>query len=835
GAAANLRPGRNVIAVRVTNSTGPAGLTLGIFQSYFGGEFETITPTEWLCSDKLAKGWNTPKFSAKGWVKAKVVGQPGDAPWGEVAQEVDGPRRSQMLRKEFELPAEVVRARAYVSGLGYYELRLNGFRVGDDVFTPGWTQYEKRIQYQVYDVTDLLKIGRNAVGAILGNGWWSSGLGWAGGMERHAKPGENLRFLLQLEVECTDGSKHVIVTDSSWAAHLSPIVEDTLYHGETHDARLEQPGWDKPRFDAKDWQPVKIVKDPLRKLCAQRGPTLRVTEELYPVKITEPKPGVYVLDFGQNHPGRPKLTVKAPRGTTIRMVHAEYLKPDGTLERANYRSARVTDTYICKGSGVEVWEPRFTYRGFRYMQVTGLPSKPDRTTIVSRVLHSAPPMAGTFECSNPLLNRILKNVRWGQRSNMHSVPTDCPQRDERLGWMGDAQAFAPTSIWNMDMALFFTKWMRDILEAQQPDGAVPGVCPNVGDWVIGPGRSAWADAITIIPWYVYVYYGDRQILEQAFPGVRKWVEYMQTKLSKDGLYEEPTWGDWVPVEPTPDRPIAAMFGYHSTNLLAHMAQILGKKKDADRYRKLAEAQRRAFNKKYLKPDNNYVTATQTSNILPLAFGMVEPDRQQAVADNIAKDVKKHGGHHTTGFLGTAFILPVLAQHGHADLAYGIVNTDEYPSLGYMIKKGATTIWERWNTDQMGPGMNSRNHFAFGSMAQWFYEGLAGLNPDPEQPGFKHVIVRPYIVGDLKWVRADYPTLYGRLASEWKREKGSLRLRVTIPPNTTATVCLPARDVARVTESGQPLTQAPGVTVKGPEGDRLLVRVAAGTYEFVIQQ
>ncbi|HID24599.1 MAG TPA: rhamnosidase, partial [Planctomycetaceae bacterium] len=353
----------------MTNATGPAGLTLGIYQSYFGGDFETITPTDWLCSDKPAKGWNTPKFAAKEWVKARVVGQPGDAPWGEVSQEVDGPRRSQMLRKEFELPAEVVRARAYVSGLGYYELRLNGFRVGDDVFTPGWTQYEKRIQYQVYDVTDLLKVGRNAVGAILGNGWWSSGLGWAGGRERHAKPGENLRFLLQLEVECTDGSKHRIVTDSSWTAHRSPIVEDTLYHGETYDARLEQPGWDKPRFDARGWKPVKVVKDSLRKLCAQRGPTLRVTGELYPVQITEPKPGLYVLDFGQNHPGRPKLTIKAPRGTTVRMVHAEYLKPDGTLERANYRSARVTDTYICKGDGVEVWEPRFTYRGFRYMQV----------------------------------------------------------------------------------------------------------------------------------------------------------------------------------------------------------------------------------------------------------------------------------------------------------------------------------------------------------------------------------------------------------------------------------------------------------------------------------
>lgn len=830
--AVNLHTGKNVIAVKVTNKGGEAGFALGICQSYYGGERRYLQPSQWLCSTEMQPGWNTPKFQPKGWKKAKVVAQPGGQPWGPIAQDVDGPRRSQLLRKEFVLPADVEKARAYVTGLGFYELHINGLRVGDDVFTPGWTQYEKRIQYQVYDVTNLLKIGRNAVGAILGNGWWSSGLGWAGGQERHAKPGENLRFLLQLEITCTDGSKHTVVTDGTWTSHLSPILEDTLYHGETYDARLEQPGWDKPYFKAEDWRPVRVVQDSLQKLCAQRGPTLRVTEELHAVEITEPKPGYFVLDFGQNHPGRPRLTVQAPAGTTIRMVHAEELKPDGTLYRANYRSARVTDTYICKGDGVEVWEPRFTYRGFRYMAVTGLPQKPDRNTVVSRVLHSAPPMAGHFECSNPLLNQIWHNVVWGQRSNMHSVPTDCPQRDERLGWMGDAQIFAPTSMWNMDMALFFTKWTRDILDAQQPDGAVPGVCPNVGDWVIGPGRSAWADAITMIPWYVYVYYGDRQILADAYPGVKKWVEYMQSKLSPDGLYEQPTWGDWVPVEPTPDRPVAAMYGYYSTRLLARMAQILGKQKEAEHYAQLAEKQRQAFNKKYFHPDtNSYVTGTQTSNILPLAFGMVEPDKRQAVADSIAADIRKHNGHHTTGFLGTGFILPTLAQYGYADLAYGLLNTVEFPSIGYMIQHNATTIWERWDTDKQGPGMNSRNHFAFGAMAQWLFEGLAGLRPDPGRPGFKHIVVKPYVVGDLKWVRVEYPTPYGRLASYWQRKSDGLHLQLLIPANTTATVYLPASDPADVTEGGQPLPPAWEPKVERAERDWVVVQIPAGAYRF----
>ena len=832
GGKAALRPGKNRLAVKVANADGPAGLTMGVELVWEDGKRDVVRPDNWLCSDKPARDWEKPAFvPPRCWVKAKGVGKFGAKPWGDLMQVRDAPRRSQMMRGEFTLPAKVAKARVYVTGLGMYELWMNGKRAGKDVFTPGWTQYEKRIQYQVYDVADLLKQGRNAVGALLGNGWWSSGLGWKGA-SRHAKPDENLRLLMQLEVTCDDGSKHIFTTGPGWRASDSPITEDTLYHGEAYDARLEQRGWNEPAFDDSAWPPVVVAEGQMEKLCAQRGPALRVTEELKAKKITEIKPGVYVLDFGQNHSGRPRLTVRAPAGTTIRMTHAEYLKDDSTLQQDNYRTARVTDSYTCKGGGVEVYEPTFTYRGFRYMQVTGLPAKPDAGTIVSRVLYTAPPWAGTFECSDPLMGRILENVRWGQVSNMHSVPTDCPQRDERLGWMGDAQAFAPMSIWNMDMALFYTKWMRDILQAQQPDGSVPGVCPTVGGWVVGPGRSAWADAITIIPWYVYLYYGDETILAENYEGNQRWVAFIRSKLNKDGLYEQSTWGDWVPVVKTPDKPIAAMYGHWSTKLLGAMAGILGKDAEAGQYAELAETQRTAFNRKHLNRETkSYFTGTQTANILPLAFGMVDGPNRQAVADNIAADVKKHGGHHTTGFLGTPFVLPILAEYGHAEAAYGILNTKEYPSLGYMIEKGATTIWERWNSDKMGPGMNSRNHFAFGSQAQWLYEGLAGLNPDPKQPGFKHVVIKPHVVGDLKWVRASYPCMYGRLSIEWRRGGGTLAVDLVVPPNTTATLHLPATGAGAVRESGKPANGADGVRVVKTEGGRVVCEIEAGTYVF----
>ena len=828
-----LQAGRNVIAIAAANADGPAGLAAGVTVTLYGGKQIVVPLTDWRCSTEAAENWQAPDFKADGWVKAAKVGPFGGGVWGEIDTQFDGPRRSFMLRKGVTLKGDVRRARAYVTGLGWYELSINGKRIDEDLFTPGWTQYEKRLQYQTYDVTDLLADGNNTIGAVLGNGWWSSGLGWAGGHVRHAAEGENLRFLCQIVCEMADGSTRTIVTDPTWKTHASPILEDTIYHGVTYDARLAQPGWNRPGFDAADWQfAIAVEGHPFDQFCAQRGPTVRVTEVLKPVRVTEPKPGVYVLDYGQNHAGRPRLTVRAKAGTEITLRHAEILRPDGCVDQINLRSARATDRYICRGGGQEVWSPRFTYHGARYVQVTGLPKPPDKETVVSEVLHTAPPPAGTFTCSNDLVNRILTNVRWGLRSNLHSVPTDCPQRDERLGWMGDAQAFAPTACWLHDTALFWTKWSRDIADAQHENGATTGVSPTIV--VQGYGRSAWADAVTVIPWVTYLYYGDTGILAENYEPMKAWVEHMRVHLT-EGLYLHDTWGDWVPVVPTPTPPVSAAYGYYSTALLAKMAAALGKKTDAAEYARLAESMAEAYQKKFYDADAGaYRAGTQTANLLPLAFGITPPEARQTVADAVAKDVVEHGGHHTTGFLGTPVILPTLANYGRPDLAWQITATDAYPSLGYMVAKGATTIWERWNTDTEGPGMNSRNHFAFGSMAQWLFEGVAGLQPDPSAPGFKHTIIRPYVVGDLEWAEASQTTPYGELTSRWERKDGDLRLAVTVPANATATLHAPTADAATITEGGRPVGEAPGLRLDGTEGDRTVLHLDAGTYTFVVK-
>jgi len=827
---ANLHGGRNVIAVEVENADGPAGLTLGVRVTYFGGDRQEIQPIHWLCSERAAGDWMSQEFDASNWVTAKVVGDYGGEPWGRLKQDFDGPRRSFMVRKDFAVPSEVVDARVYVSGLGMYRLHINGRRVGNDLFTPGWTVYSRRIQYQTYDVTNLLHRGDNAVGAILGNGWWSSGLGWAGGNERHSKKGQNLRFLMQLEIDCADGSHHTVVTDGTWKTHFSPVLANTLYHGVAYDARLEMPGWAGAGFDDRGWKWAVACYEPsLSLLCAQKSPTLQVVKHLEPVKITEPREGVYVFDFGQNHSGRCRLKVKAPAGTKVQIRHAEILRPDGLIDNVNYRSARVTDTYICRGGGVEVFDPLFTYRGFRYAQVTGLPGKPGKQTLVSQVFNSAAKMTGEFECSDPLLNRIAENIQWGQRSNMYSVPTDCPQRDERLGWMGDAQAFAPTSCWNMDMAMFFTKWMRDIRESQKPSGATTDVCPAIV--VTSDAKSAWGDAVAVVPWVVYQYYGDKRILEENYESIKAWVEYLRAN-SEDRLYEKDTYGDWVPVVKTPGEPVSAAYTFYSTKLLSEIAKVLGKEADAVEYAALAQQIAEAFHSKYFHPDSqDYINGTQTANLLPLCFGITPDTYHRAVAENIIDDVIERGRHHSTGFLGTPLILPTLSRFGRADLAYDIITTDEYPSLGYMIRNGATTIWERWNTDKMGPGMNSRNHFAFGSMGEWLYEAVAGINIDPEKPGFKHIIIRPHPGGGLTFARAGYESVYGRITSHWRRKGDALELEVTIPANTTATVYVPAGDAGLVTESGRPTGRAEEVTFLRMEDGAAVYRVGSGRYVF----
>ena len=818
-----LRAGRNAIALAVRNQDGPAGALLGLRVTYADGtKTDVVSDGRWRAAREPAEGWTTAAFDDSAWDAAAVVAPYGAGPWGDVAG--SGAQGSSCLRKEFRLGGRIASARAYASGLGLYELTVNGQRAGDALLTPGWTYYPKHVQYQTYDVTPLLHEGANAVGAVLGNGWWGAGMA---GAWRDGPP----RFILQLEVRYADGRTETVVTDRTWRSHPSPVLEDSLYNGETYDARLEQRGWDEAPFDDAAWSPVEVRDAPLDVLVAQSDPLIRVTDELAPLAITQPAEGVNVVDFGQNLPGKARIRVHGPPGTRVQLRFAEVLRPDGQVYTDNYRSARATDVYILKGEGDEVWEPRFTYRGFRYAEVTGWPGELKPTDITARVLHSDAPFIGEFRCSDDLVNRIQHNVTWGQRSNMHSVPTDCPQRDERLGWMGDAQAFSDTSCWNMDMARFYSKWMRDIVDSQGEDGHVTDVAPTLGG---GPAAPGWGDAVVVIPWTVYRFTGDTRIIEDNFAAMRAWVEYMRAN-APGNLYEREGYGDWVAPVGSPTRPIGAAYYYYSTKLLADMAAAIGRTEDAATYAGLADEIAAAFNGAYFDAAaNDYAGGTQTAKVLPLYFGLVPPERREAVAANLVADIVARDDHLSTGFLGTAYLMPVLSDTGHNDVAMKLALQRTYPSWGYMAEKGATTIWELWNSDTAGPGMNSRNHFALGAVGRWFYEDLAGIQPDAKAPGFRHIIIRPRPGDDLTWAEGTYQCVYGEVRSHWERRDDGLRLEVTVPANTTATIYIPAPAADRVTESGLPLAQAEGVTVAGTDGDAVLCEVGAGRYRFEVR-
>ncbi|UCD27823.1 MAG: family 78 glycoside hydrolase catalytic domain [Planctomycetota bacterium] len=836
-----VNPGDNVIAAEAVNQGGPAGLLVSLKVVLESGKtVEVKSDGEWLTSTEPINLWQTPKFNDTHWDKAMVVAAYGEGPWKGL-KGPPGPRRSQCMRKEFNLKKKVTKARAYVSGLGLYELRINGQRVGKDIFTPGWTRYPKRIQYQTYDVTELLRKGGNAVGAMLGNGWWSGGLGW----KSIGQYGDgNLRFILQLNVEYADGAKESIVTDKVWKVYPSPILEDTFYHGETYDARLEMPEWDAPGFDAGNWKDVVVLDEPVDTLVPQQSETIQITQELKPTQIFQSTPGVYVFDFGQNAVGWVRLKVKGKRGTKIRLRFAEILLPGSKLYRENLRSAEATDYYILKGEGEEIWEPRFTYHGFRYCEVVGYPGEPKEDDLTLCVVHSAAPEAGKFECSNWLINRIYENITWGQRSNMHSVPTDCPQRDERLGWMGDAQAFAPTACWNREMASFFSKWMHDITDSQdEKEGYVTDVAPVAV--VTGPAKPGWGDAVVVVPWIIYQFYGDTRIIEENYEAMVAWVEYMR-RNSKNHIYDRKGYGDWVPVVKSPAEPIGSAYYYYSTRLLSRMAGIIGKEKDADKYAQLADRIADAFHEKYFGMESFdawYSSGTQTMCLLPLVFGITPRDHQKAVVGHIVEDIKARGNHLSTGFLGTAVLMGALTEYGYHDLAYALATQTTYPSWGYMVRNGATTVWERWDTDKQGPGMNSRNHFAFGAVGQWFFEALAGINVDPAHPGFKRIIIRPRPAGDLLWARASYPSMYGEIDSEWKRCEKALRLKISLPANTSAVVYVPTLGKGNITISegsenvlrdGRQAARVAGVTLLRLEEDSAVFDVEAGQYEFVVR-
>ena len=832
----------NIVAIQAANTSGDiCGLLFSLKINFDDGSEIYVdadkSTKDWKTTNQKYSSWTNLAFNDSKWGRIKLLGDYETSSWEKVdEQNLYKAPRPVLVRNEIEIDKSIKRARVYATGLGSYVMYINGERVGNDVFTPGWTHYPKRIQYQTYDVSTMLHEGKNAVGAILGNMWWSSGLGWRGSITYSNGP---LRFFMQLVVDFEDGSTQTFITDKDWKTHDAPIIETTLYDGETYDARKEEKGWDKTDFDDSKWEQVIVLEPEKGKFVAQQGPPLRVNKEIKPIEVNTLSDSVYVFDMGQNFSGWVKIKVKGERGTRIRLRFAETLKPDGNIYRENLRRAKATDVYILKGEDIEEWQPLFTYHGFRYVEVTGNPSKQTLESLIGMVVYSNTPLIGDFSCSNNLLNKIQHNIRWGQASNMYSVPTDCPQRDERLGWMGDAQAFAPTASYNMEMIGFFNKWMRDISDSQDEDGAVHDVNPVIV--VKGPAAPGWGDAVFVVPWVMYKFYGDKRILEENYDAIVAWVDYMKSK-SKGNLYERKGYGDWVAVEKSPSEPIGSAYYYYGAKMVSTMAEILNKNEDAKKYKDLAEKIASAYNKKHFNSaKNTYTGNTQTANLIPLNFGIVPKDHRKVVAENIVKNVKEHDNHLTVGFLGVPLLLPTLSDYGYNDLAYKVSSQESYPSWGHMVEKGATTIWELWNSDTEGPGMNSRNHFALGSVGEWYYGYLAGIRPTTDAPGFKKVILAPMPAEGLDWAKASIKTTYGAVSSHWQRKGNSIEYDFTIPANTGAEFHLPflGKTVKSVTESGiavyknGQLIPAKGIELMDNDEKEAVVSLAAGKYHFVV--
>jgi alpha-L-rhamnosidase len=782
-----------------------------------------------------------------------------------------GPRTTipaPFLRKSFSLSNSVKCARLYVTALGLYECSINGQVVHEDVLSPGWTEFRKRVRYNVYDVTRFLQSGDNVLGAVLGDGWAVGHISWQHRQQYFDRP----RLLAQLELTMDDGSTTVITSDSSWKYGFGPLLENDLLMGEAYDARLEIPGWNKPHFDDTNWLNAQIFDDPGIAIVATNGPNVRRFEELKPISAPVDKSSFFspqsIYDLGQNMVGRVRFKGSAPKGTTITLRFAEVLNPDGSLYTANLRTARVTDYYTFKGEGEEVWEPKFTFHGFRYVELSGYPGEATTDTITGIVLHSDMPRSGEFECSDPLLNQLQSNILWGQKGNFVDVPTDCPQRDERLGWTGDIQVFVRTAAFNMDVAGFMTKWSRDVEDAQGEEGAIPAVVPNIVG-LMSDGGPAWADAVIICPWTIYLCYGDKRILEENYEAMTRFINFL---LDTSPGYircapDYPGWqgfGDWLSINAdTPRDLIGTAFLAYDAQLMKEIADVLGKEDDCLKYQALCEDVKQAFATRYLAGsevrapegvgvrsleagtdaisrgtlkavdygpitsevfNTNLFTPNQTAYVLALHFDLLPANLRPLAAAELVKDIERRDMHLSTGFVGAPYLPHVLSSNGELETAYRLLNQKTWPSWLYSVTQGATTVWERWDgwTEENGfqsPQMNSFNHYAYGSIGEWLYNTVAGIELDSDKPGYKHSILRPMPDSMLTYAKGKLKTLYGDLLSHWQMDNGSFNWEIVVPPNTTATAYLPMEGTA---------------TLNGERVSGSVHELTAGKYQFSVK-
>ncbi|WP_337176557.1 family 78 glycoside hydrolase catalytic domain [Paludisphaera sp.] len=831
-----VKPGKNTIRAEVENtSVGPAGLIARLTVKLQDGRVvENVTDASWKSIAGPGENWHSREIALEGLPAAEVVANHGDAPWGKLTVTNLVLPKPSLLRAEFQVAKPVKRATVYTTALGIHDVHLNGTRISDDLFNPGWTDYTKRVLYRTYDVTPLLLQGPNAIGAILADGWYSGYVGF-GKIRDHY--GKKTRVKTQLVVEYADGSSDVIATGPDWKAATGPFLEADFLMGETYDARLEKTGWDRAGYDASAWAAVDTGAEMDPAVEAHVGPPVVVFQELPARTITETAPGVYVVDYGQNFAGVPRLRLRGEPGQAITLRFAERLNPDGSIYTTNLREARCVDTYICKGTGEEeVWTPRFTFHGYQYMEVSGLKAPPAADTIVGLAIASDTPVVGRFESSDAMLNQLHSNIVWTQLANFIDIPTDCPQRDERLGWTGDAQVYIKTASLNADVQAFFDKWLVDLTDGQRADGQFPMVAPVkvAGD----DGGPAWAEAGVVCPWTVYQVYNDRPLLERQYPSMTRYVDFLVNRSTPDLLPPEKyhAFGDWLSIgADTPKDVIYTAYFALAARLTSQAAAVLGKDDDARKYADVYEKVKASFNKAYVGEDGVITGDTQACYVLALSNDLVDGEKARQAADLLVKRIEDKGWHLSTGFIGTKDLMLVLSKIGRHDVAYRLLFNDTFPSWGFSIRHGATSIWERWDgwTPEKGfqdPGMNSFAHYSFGAVYGWMVENIGGIHA--ADVAYKKIVIEPQFTDRLTFATTSYRSIRGEIAVTWTRGANSVMgVDVTIPANTTARVVLPVADPAAVAEGSVPLAQAQGVTRAVAEGGKTVAEIGSGRYVF----
>ncbi len=788
-----------------------------------------------------SSSWSAPAFFQTALLKVSDW----KAKWIEAGFAEDSINRPAILfRNKFIVDKKIAAATLYITSHGIYEVQLNGKKVGDAYLTPGWTSYNKRLQYQVYDVTGMLANGNNVIGAMVGNGWYRGYLAWEDNKNIY---GKKLGLLAQLAITYSDGTTQTITTDESWKSSTGAIKAVEIYHGENYDAREEKNGWSNAGYNDAGWKGVTLPAAVFTNLVATENEPVRKHETFNAIKIITTPAGEKVLDFGQNLVGWVVVKANGNAGDKIVIKHAEVLDKAGNFYTENLRAAKATATYTLKGGAQETFEPHFTFYGFRYIKIDSYPGelKPENFTAVT--LYSDMKPTGTFTSSNALINQLQHNIQWGQRGNFLDVPTDCPQRDERLGWTGDAQAFSRTASFNFGVNSFFSKWMKDVAADQEADGKVPHVIPNVLGAGAG-GSAGWADVATIIPWNMYLAYGDKKILETQYPSMKAWVKYM-TDQSKNNLWNTGFhFGDWLFYRPSDDNDgraavtdkylIAQCFYAHSVQLVINTAKVLNNAADEALYTSLLQKIKDAFLKEYLTPNGRLISGTQTAYVLALNFDMFPENLRAQAAARLAENVKSYNNHLTTGFLGTPYLCHVLTKFGYTDIAFKLLLQEDYPSWLYPVKMGATTIWERWDGQKpdssfQTPGMNSFNHYAYGAIGDWMYRKLIGLDTYEDGVGYKHIKIQPHTGGGFTNASASLQTYYGTVSSGWKIENDKLLMDIEIPANTTATIYVPAANAASITESGKALSLLTDIKVTGTEDGYVVLQLGSGKYHFAV--